>query len=92
MRDELLLKPLIKLPKEKPFIVWDVETKPAYKDEPINTVWLGAGIYDGTSEPTLFDDEEKFFQALLGKAYAGHWIYAHNASGFDFHYLFVSFR
>ena len=87
MSEKLIFKPLKKLPKEKPFAVWDVETKPAYKGEPLNTAWLGAGIYDGYSDPAVYTDEAEFFRALLGPAYAGFWIYAHNASGFDFHYL-----
>jgi hypothetical protein len=79
--------PLCRLPKEKPFLVWDVETKPAYPGEPINTQWLGAGLYDGIGAPQIFTNEKEFFNALLAPCYKKHWIYAHNASGFDFHYL-----
>jgi hypothetical protein len=79
--------PLKKAPKEKPFLVWDIETKPKYSGEPINTEWLGGGLYDGYSEPQIFTDEAEFFAALLSPVYADHWLYAHNASGFDFHYL-----
>lgn len=87
MKEDLIFRPLKKLPKEKPFVVWDVETQPAYPGEPINTKWLGAGIYDGDSEPQIFTDEQTFFRTLLGPAYVDHWVYAHNGSGFDFHYL-----
>lgn len=86
-KQDLVWGPLQKLPQEKPFIVWDVECKPSYEGEPINTAWLGGGRYDGIGKPEIFDSEDEFFCDLLSPVYADHWIYAHNASGYDFHYL-----
>jgi len=79
--------PLKKLPQEKPFLVWDVETKPAYPGEPINTVWLGAALYAGSGNPEIYENENSFFERLFSDEFAGYWCYAHNASGFDFHFL-----
>ena len=68
--------------------MWDVEASPARKGEPFNTKWLGAGIFTGAaSGPYIEADEDRFFETLLGDDLAGHWIYAHNASGYDFHFL-----
>lgn len=79
--------PLKRLPKEKPFLVWDIETKPAYLGEPLNTIFLGAGLYAGVGDPEIYTDETAFFKRLCSTEFFDHWIYAHNASGFDDHYL-----
>jgi hypothetical protein len=71
----------------KPFVVFDIESKPAYPGEPINTAFLGGGVYDGKSYK-LHKTVDELTRDLLSPAYEGHWIYAHNGSGYDFHYVF----
>lgn len=68
--------------------MWDVEAKPAYDGEAVNTNWLGAGIYDGEKESWIVKDRNRFFETLvLSNAYRGFLCYAHNGSGYDFRYL-----
>lgn len=73
--------------KAKPFAVFDIEAKPAFAGEPLNTAFLGGGIFDGQSYRD-FLDLDSLCAALLSPDYEGWWIYAHNGSGYDFHFLF----
>lgn len=71
---------------EKKFFVFDVESEPAYQGEPINTKFLGAGIFDGKNY-TLVRTSEKLLEKLLSDEFAESVIYAHNGSGYDFNYI-----
>ena len=35
----------------------------------------------------MIRDRNRFFEAMLSDRYKGHWLYAHNGSGYDFRYL-----
>lgn len=44
-------------------------------------------MYDGRGSPQIFESRDRFFAELLSPKYEGHWLYAHNGSGYDFRYL-----
>lgn len=91
------LKPLVRKPRPSaPFAVWDVEAQPRWiknresgklELEPVNTEWLGAGVYDGSGNGEIFESQDRFFAYLLSDKFEGYWLYAHNASGYDLRYL-----
>lgn len=87
MASRLVLGPLTgKLPKPRPYAVFDIEAKCAYPGEPINTKFLGAGFYDGTRYLHCKSVEE-LLRVCFSDRYRGYDIYAHNGSRYDF--LFI---
>lgn len=85
--DKLRLNPLSgRIPKPKPFAVFDIEAEPNYKGEPLNTKFLGANVYDGQRHIQA-KTESQLVDILCGDEFEGYWLYAHNGSGYDF--LFV---
>jgi hypothetical protein len=79
----MILKPLERPRKPAPVLVWDVEAKPAYQGEPVNTEWLGGGFSVDGEHVEIERNQARFFQRLLSPEFAGFWLYAHNASGYD---------
>lgn len=78
--------------------MFDIEAEPAYPDEPINTKFLGADVYDGTTHYEC-TSEAQLVDTLMSDRFINHWIYAHNGSGYDFLFIFrelnrrkISFR
>jgi hypothetical protein len=81
------LKPITSpLPEEVPFAVFDIEAEPSREDEPLNTKFLAAGIFDG-SRYVEVSSVSGLLDVLLSDRYEGYWIYAHNGSGYDFLFL-----
>lgn len=44
-------------------------------------------MYDGNGNANVIRDQDKFFSYLLSPRFDGHWLYAHNGSGYDLRYL-----
>lgn len=81
------LAPLKKIREPGRLVAWDIEAQPAYEGEVINTKWLGGGVTDDGANVFVTRDEDAFFKELFSPKYAGTWLYAHNGSGYDFHFL-----
>ncbi len=67
--------------------MWDIEAAPAWDNggddyEPLNTRFIGAGVYDGTTYH-FCDSTNKLFNLLTSDFCANSIIYAHNGSRYD---------
>ena len=71
---------------EAPFAVLDIEARAKYPGEPINTLYLGGGFYDG-NEYTLHTTLDSLLAKAFSPEYDGWSIYAHNGSGYDFLFM-----
>ena len=75
---------------EKPsddYLVYDIETSPSYEGEPLNTCFLGAGTFDGTTYRLHSSLESLADYCIEALPTRDKTIYAHNGAKYDMLYL-----